>query len=54
VALLIVGVVMDVLVHVLVQHRERRGVGRVAASARNLAVLDAAKLVVLSPEIGLE
>ena len=54
VALLVVGVVVDVLGDVLVQHRERPGVGRVSASARDLAVLDPAELVVLLPEVGLE
>ena len=51
---LIFGVVVDVLVHVLVQHRERLGVGRVPASAGNFAVLDAAELVVLLPQIGFD
>jgi len=45
---------VDVLVHVLVQHRDRRGVGRIAASAGNFAVLDPGELVVLLPEVGLD
>src|SRR5881275_516366 len=53
-AVLVVGVVVDVLSHVLVQHRESRGIGRVAASTRYFAVLDPAKLVVLLPQVGLE
>ena len=32
----------------------RSGVGRVAAAARDLSVLDAGQLVVLLPEVGLE
>ena len=54
VALLVVGVVVDVLVHVLVDDGERLGVGTIPAPARDLAVLDAAELVVLLPEIGFE
>ena len=54
VALLVVGVVVDVLVHVLVDDGERLGVRPIAASAGDLAVLDAAELVVLLPEIGFE
>jgi hypothetical protein len=54
VAELVVGVVVDVLVHVLVQHRDSLRIGRVPASAGNLTVLDAGELVVLLPEIGLE
>ena len=54
VADLVVGVVVDVLVHVLVQHRDRLGVGRVPASAGDFAVLDAGELVVLLPQIGLD
>ena len=51
---LIVGVVVDVLVHVLVQHRKRRGIGRIPGSARNFVVLDAAEFVVLLPQIGFD
>ena len=54
VALLVVGVVVDVLGHVLVDDGERPGVGPVPASARDLAVLDAAELVVLLPQVGFE
>ena len=54
VALLVIGVVVDVLGDVLVQHREGPGVGPVPGSARTLAVLDPAELVVLLPQIGLE
>jgi hypothetical protein len=51
---LVVGVVVDVLVHVLVQHLDRLGVVRIPASAGDFAVLDARELVVLLPEIGLD
>ena len=54
VADLVVGVVVDVLGHVLVQHRDGLGVGGVAASAGDFAVLDAGELVVLLPQVGLE
>ena len=54
VALLVVGVVVDVLGEILVQHRQGPGVGLVPASARAFAVLDPAELVVLLPQIGLE
>jgi hypothetical protein len=50
----VVGVVVDVLVHVFVQHCKRLGVGRIPASAGDFTVLDAAELVVLLPRIGLE
>ena len=53
-ALLVIGVVVDVLGEILVQHREGPGVVLVPASARALAVLDPAELVVLLPQIGLE
>ena len=52
VADLVVGVVVDVLVHVLVQHRNGVVVGRVPGSAGDFAVLDAGELVVLLPQIG--
>ena len=54
VAHLVVGVVVDVLVHVPVQHLDRVRVVRIAASAGHFAVLDAGELVVLLPEIGLD
>ena len=53
-ALLVVGVVVDVLVHVLVDDGERLGEGAIPPAARDLAVLDAAEFVVLLPEIGFE
>src|SRR6266436_5348414 len=51
---LIVSVVVDVLVHVLVQHRERPGVGRIPGPAGDFVVLDSAEFVVLLPQIGLD
>src|SRR5207302_7954229 len=51
---LVLCVVVDVLRHVFVEDFERFRVGRVAAAARHLAVLHAAELVVLLPEVGLE
>jgi hypothetical protein len=51
---LVVGVVVDVLIHVPVQYRNRVGVGRAPAAAGDFAVLDAGELVVLLPKIGLD
>ena len=51
---LIIGVVVDVLIHVFVQHREGLGVGWIASAARNFRVLDAAEFVVLDPKVGLD
>jgi hypothetical protein len=45
---------VDVLVHVLVQHRHSLGVVGIAAPAGDLGVLDPGELVVLLPHIGLE
>src|SRR5450759_5124806 len=50
----ILGVVMDVLGHVPIEHLERLRVSRAAGTARYLAILDAAELVVLLPQIGLK
>ena len=50
----VVGVVVDVLGHVRVEHRERVCVIGIATAAGHFAVLDAAELVVLLPGIGLE
>ena len=51
---LIVGVVVDVLIHVIVQHLKRRGVGRTPSPARDFVVLDPAELVILLPQIGFD
>jgi hypothetical protein len=45
---------VDVLGHVLVQHRDGLGVIGIPGSAGNFAVLDPGELVVLLPEIGLD
>ena len=49
---LIVGVIMDILVHVLIQHFHGGGIGWVPGSPWNFAVLDAGEFVVLLPQIG--
>ena len=54
VAELVVGVVVDVLVHVPIQHLHGGGIGGVPGAARHLAVLDAGELVVLLPQIRLD
>ena len=51
---LVLGVVVDVLGHVRVQHRQRIRVGRISASARHFAVLNSPELVVLLPSVGLQ
>ena len=51
---LIVGVIMDVLVHVPIQHFHGVGIGWVPSSAWNFAVLDSGELVVLLPQIGFD
>ena len=51
---LIVGVVVDVLGHVLVQHGKRLGVGWTPSSAWNLTILDAAELIILLPQISFD
>ena len=51
---LILGVIMDVLVHVFVQLRQCFVVSGISAPVRLLAVLDPGQLVVLDPEIGFQ
>ena len=51
---LIVGVVVDVLVHVLIEHLKGLGVGWIPGPSWDFAVLDAAEFVVLLPQIGFE
>ena len=52
---LIISVVMDVLIHVILNNLARAvSVGWIASAAWNFRVLDAAKFVVLDPKIGLE
>src|SRR5438876_11820898 len=50
----IIGVVVDVLIHVLVQYRERLGVVWIASATWDFGVLNAAEFVVLDPKVGLE
>src|SRR5258708_24064219 len=51
----VIGVVVDVLSHVRIENRQSRGVGWVAASARNFAGIGhATQFVVLNPEIGFQ
>src|SRR2546429_9028604 len=45
---------MDILVHVLVQHRNRCGVGWIPGPAWDFGVLDSAEFVVLLPQIGFD
>src|SRR5882724_1821556 len=51
---LIIGVIMDILIHVLIEDRNGGGIGRVPSSTWDFAVLDAAELVVLLPQIGFD
>src|SRR5580765_7607880 len=51
---LIVSIVVDVLIHVCVQHRESGSVEWIASSARDFRVRDATQFVVLDPKVGLE
>jgi hypothetical protein len=51
---LIIGIIVDVLSHVCVQHREVGGVGWITCAAWDFRILDAAQLVVLDPKVGLE
>ena len=51
---LILGIVVDVLGHVPIQHFKCLDVGGTAAASGDLAVLDTSQFVVLLPEIGFE
>jgi hypothetical protein len=51
---LILGVVVDVLIHIPIEDLKRSGVGWIPTSASHFAVLDSTEFVVLKPEIGLE
>ena len=51
---LVVGVVVDVLGKVRIKNLQLGGVDGVPAAARDLAILDPAKFVVLDPEVGLQ
>ena len=51
---LIIGVVMDVVVHLILNDLQGRGIGCIATAAWDFVVLDAAEFVVLDPKVGLE
>jgi hypothetical protein len=51
---LILGIIMDVLVHITIKDFQGLGVDWIPSSSRDFAVLDPSELVVLAPEIGLE
>ena len=51
---LILGIIMDVLVHVPIKNFQGFGVDRISCAARNFTVWDSSQLIVLDPEISLE
>ena len=51
---LIIGVVVDILIHVFIECREGLGVVWITGATRNLGILDSAKFIVLNPKVGLE
>ena len=51
---LIIGVVMDVVLHFILNNLQGVRVGFIATAARNFVILDAAEFVVLDPKVGLE
>src|SRR4029077_11071694 len=51
---LILGIIVDVLVHIAIKDFQGLGIDRTPSSSRDFAVLDACEFVVLAPEIGLE
>ena len=51
---LIIGVVMDVVSHFILNKLQGLGVGFIATAAWDFVVLDAAEFVVLDPKVGLE
>src|SRR4030095_6269718 len=51
---LIIGVVMDVVLHFILNELQGVRVVLIATAAWNFVILDAAKFVVLDPKIGLE
>ena len=54
VAEFVVRVVVNVLVHILIQHCQRGRVSRISGPTGHLGVLDAAEFIILLPQIGLE
>jgi hypothetical protein len=53
VADLILGIVVDILIHVPIEILQRLGVGRAPAAAGDFFILDSSEFVVLAPEIAL-
>ena len=51
---LIIGVVMDVVSHFILNNLQGRGIGPIAMAPWDFGVLDAAEFVVLNPKVGLE
>ena len=51
---LIIGVVMDVVLHFILNNFQGLGIIRIATAARYFVILDAAEFVVLDPKVGLE
>jgi hypothetical protein len=51
---LILGIIMDILIHIPIQDFQGFGVDWIASSAWFFAVLDSTELIVLDPKIGLE
>src|SRR5205814_2430420 len=51
---LIIGVVMDVVSHFILNNLQGLGIGWIAMAAWDFSVLDAAEFVVLDPKVGLD
>src|SRR6476660_7729686 len=51
---LILGIIVDVLVHIAIKDLQGLSIDWTPSSSRDFAVLDPSELVVLAPEIGLE
>jgi hypothetical protein len=51
---LVIGVVVDVLIHLVIHDLNGRGIGGIPASARDFVILDAGEFVVLDPKVGLD
>src|SRR5438874_9576076 len=51
---LIIGVVMDVVSHFILNNLQGLGIGWIAMAAWDFVVVDAAEFVVLNPKVGLE
>jgi hypothetical protein len=51
---LIIGVVMDVVLHFILNKLQGLSIGFIATAAWDFVVLDAAEFVVLDPKVGLD